>query len=978
MFDQKKVLFSGAAAGMIALLAFALLCPACSRSSTGFVGITTGGHSGWSGTPGGTLLWGVNNLNTRLNDPLSELVLIDCRTDVNDFDSGHIAGAIWINWKELSNTLHTALPATGVVENFLGKDRGIEITDTICLYGGGIEDIHNSQFRLFWMLEYYGCQDVHILNAGLAEWQRQGMAVSTEKWADITIVPKTFTAEINPDVFADRAEIAFRVSNFDRDSHVIVDARTPAEYNGEAVMYIQDRAGRVPGAGNVFWADCFDIESGLLLDPAAVRPFFESAGVFPGKEITLYSTAGVRSTVLYFMCRLFGYPSQIYLAGLQDWCDVDVSDPLFVERSGSYIFKSMENNERNSTFAGVSIVYGDKIWLFGGLHTPGSGKSCRINDNGWRFDPTLHPLHEGQDPTCWTALSLPAGSARWAHTAVADTAGDAFYFFGGRSPGKKILDTIARIDVDPVTLAFTGGKILNLKLPAPLCSSASVYNPVDGKIYLIGGIGTDGMATDTLYAFTPASQGTPAITALAPLPSPRSWCGAAALDGKIYCFGGQFKNDVLLDEILEYDPAQDTWTTLDPMFNSRMGAKGAVAHGRIYVAGGFTGQRGPEGFASGLAESFDPAKPGDGWRREETMKVEKFWHSMESIDDHIYLFGGYDGHPQAFDNKIAFANTVEFSPGFQEARSDLPQQAQSAGATAEINDRIYIFGGNTEGNLTDRVMEYDTAADSWSVMDVLPQGAIMGASAVVVGQKVLLFGGSGQAGVSRETWLFDPAASAGSQWSQKSAMPEDRWAASAVFFDDTLSQFFPAHGPELVFVVGGMDFNDFRWSTTLLYDVTDDSWEPAGFSPLARAKSWAVAAIVGDRLFSIGGIDDDGNPLSDCLALDLSSPLLQWTSVGPLPSARYGQGCAVIGDRIVVTGGFVDDGLGNTAATGAVDILNGVSGNWTAVAELSEPLGFSFVAPSSNGSIFLIGGMSIDPGGFPHTTYSKGVTEYKP
>jgi hypothetical protein len=55
-------------------------------------------------------------------------------------------------------------------------------------------------------------------------------------------------------------------------------------------------------------------------------------------------------------------------------------------------------------------------------------------------------------------------------------------------------------------------------------------------------------------------------TAIAPMPYPSSWCGAAFVHGKFYILGGQ----VTPNMCLEYDPVLNTWTTktdaMNPMF----------------------------------------------------------------------------------------------------------------------------------------------------------------------------------------------------------------------------------------------------------------------------------------------------------------------------------------------------------------------------------------------------------------------------
>jgi N-acetylneuraminic acid mutarotase len=484
------------------------------------------------------------------------------------------------------------------------------------------------------------------------------------------------------------------------------------------------------------------------------------------------------------------------------------------------------------------------------------------------------------------------------------------------------------------------------------------------------------MLSAAVYAFTPESLGGPAVAEVASLASGRMWNGAVALHGKIYSIGGEAANDTLLNDVLEYDPAADTWSELATMHTPRLGVRGAVAHERIYMCGGFVDDPDLGLDTAGLVESYDPTDPGAGWTQEETMSVPKYWHAMESVHDSIYLFSGYRGHPTNLENKIKFSNVVEYSPVLLTTRSDLPGGSQYAGSSAVINDRVYIFGGYVDGLLSDRVLEYDPGSDAWATMDLLPQGALTGTTAVAVGQKALVMGGRSDTGVSVELWEFDPAAGPGSQWTRLADLPEERCGATAVFFDDSASGLFGPYGPELIFVVGGHDSTEFGWSTSLMYDVNTDTWLDPGFGLLPEPRSWAAAACVDNKIFAVGGLASDGDVLAECLVLDLENPLLAWSNAGQMPTARYGHGCVAVGSNMYFVGGLTSNAQGETLASNAVEVLDGTGGHWTHISGLSEARGHSFVAATQNGALFVIGGYSLEPSGDPE--FLSGVVELRP
>jgi len=935
--------------------------------------------TGWENEIGGNLLWSVDDLRDAMNDPGNKVVVIDCRIKEADFNAGHIIGAKWINWKELSNDIHTELPITADVEQFLGRDRGIARTDTICLYSGGTMDAFRDPFRLFWLLEYFGCQDVHILNGGINRWINRGYVVSTANWSSVSITPRTFTAQINPDVYADLAEMTWAVDNANSGILSIIDSRTGGEYSGEVATLIQDRAGRIPSAAHVYWAETINLDTGRINHPKTVKTLLANAGVTPGVQVYTTATAGVRSTVLYFICRLLGYPVKVYLGGTQEWADVDGGSPLSMERSGSFIHKSMAGTPDFTSFGSATAVYGDKIFLFGGLNSNVETGEIGLNGGAWSFDPSVHPLHEGSDTDNWRVLAQPTNLDRWGLMAASDPDGDAIYLFGGSDNNGTVFDTIYRCDVDPATFKITNVAELSVSLPEGLYGSGCVRNETDGLIYIFGGIAADGTLSDKVYAFTPESLGGPALNEKSSLPSARSWAGSAALGGKIYSVGGEAAGDTILDELLEYDPVLDNWAVLPNMADARFGVTGAVVHGRIYVCGGFT-HDGASGYVTtGSSESFDPANPGDGWRSEETMSVAKYWHGMEAVDNVIYLFSGYNGNPRELSNANQNPNVVAYRPVRESTRSPMPGMAQYSGSSAAIGDNIYIFGGYESGVYSDRVLEYDAAADSWSDIDSLPQGALMGSSAVAVGQSIVVLGGSGDSGLSAQAWLLDPTAASGSQWSRLADMPAGRYGASAVYHDDsTLFRFVP-YGPDLVLVIGGFDDNDFGYDSILLYDVNNNSWHDSGIATLPNPKAWAAATKVDNKIFSIGGVMGDGFVLNECLMVDLEAVSLDWLNAGQMPTPRYGFGAALIGDEIYTVGGIaVDRDDDSTLSLDSVEVLHVTEGHWTVNPGLSETRSLSFVLPSTDDSFFVIGGMSYSAAWNVEPSYHNDVIEYNP
>ena len=153
------------------------------------------------------------------------------------------------------------------------------------------------------------------------------------------------------------------------------------------------------------------------------------------------------------------------------------------------------------------------------------------------------------------------------------------------------------------------------------------------------------------------------------------------------------------------------------------------------------------------------------------MLIPRFNQFMESVDNVVYLIGGYVGFPRWFaevENLINFPNVVGYRPEMAKERSPLPA-AQHGGATAVFNDKIYSFGGFENGSLTSKVFEYDPATDMWNPKSVIPYGAVQGASAVTAGPGIIVFGGADEFGNAKTAaYSYQPSLD---QWAPLSDMP---------------------------------------------------------------------------------------------------------------------------------------------------------------------------------------------------------------
>lgn len=120
--------------------------------------------------------------------------------------------------------------------------------------------------------------------------------------------------------------------------------------------------------------------------------------------------------------------------------------------------------------------------------------------------------------------------------------------------------------------------------PMPEPRAAAGAAAVDGKIYVVGGIGPDGHAETTLV-FDPASG---QWSAAPGIPTPRDHLGVASDGKRIFAVGGRFGDLASNQSIVEaFDPATGEWEELPDLPTARGGLGAAfTANGYLVAAGG--------------------------------------------------------------------------------------------------------------------------------------------------------------------------------------------------------------------------------------------------------------------------------------------------------------------------------------------------------------------------------------------------------
>jgi len=230
-----------------------------------------------------------------LADHLGEegLVVVESDEDVLLYETGHIPGAVKIDWHLDLNDPVTRDYIDGEGFAKLMSTKGIKRDDTVVIYG----DKSNwwAAYAL-WVFTLFGHEDVRLLDGGRAKWEAEGRPMTTDE-------PSPEPTDY-PVVERDDSTIrAFRddvLANLDKP---LIDVRSPEEYSGQrttAPAYPDEgalRAGHIPTARNVPWARAA-ADDGTFKGRSELDAIYRGeVGLAEGRELTREPAA--RPTVDY-------------------------------------------------------------------------------------------------------------------------------------------------------------------------------------------------------------------------------------------------------------------------------------------------------------------------------------------------------------------------------------------------------------------------------------------------------------------------------------------------------------------------------------------------------------------------------------------------------------------------------------------------------------------------------------------------------
>jgi thiosulfate/3-mercaptopyruvate sulfurtransferase len=224
------------------------------------------------------------------------VVFVEVDEDVSAYDSGHLPGAVKIDWKqELQDPVRRDFVDQASFDKLLSA-KGIANSDTVVLYGG-----NNNWFAAYayWYFKLYGHQDVKLIDGGRKKWELESRELTTDQ----TARPSTdyHAAPPRTDIRAFRDEVLASIGQKN-----LIDVRSPDEFAGRLLAPAHlpqeqsQRGGHIPTAKNIPWSKAAN-DDGTFRSDEELTALYQGAGVDFSQDTIAYCRIGERSAHTWFV-----------------------------------------------------------------------------------------------------------------------------------------------------------------------------------------------------------------------------------------------------------------------------------------------------------------------------------------------------------------------------------------------------------------------------------------------------------------------------------------------------------------------------------------------------------------------------------------------------------------------------------------------------------------------------------------------------
>lgn len=253
-----------------------------------------------------------------IEDP--KVVVLHIAKERQSYDAGHIPGARFVPWDELTATrdgVPNELPPVADLQKLFER-LGVGDEARLILYGD-MSGLFAA--RAYFTLDYLGHgKRAALLDGGIEKWKAEKQPISTEA---PSVKPSRFMPQVHPDVVIGldvTRDLSWVAAHVEKSAHTLIDARPEEEYTGDKLGDDVLRGGHIPGAANVFWMQHLVSKNNPVMRPTIeLRRLYETSGAKPNGKVITYCRTGGQASHAYFTAKYLGYDVTMYDGSFVEW-----------------------------------------------------------------------------------------------------------------------------------------------------------------------------------------------------------------------------------------------------------------------------------------------------------------------------------------------------------------------------------------------------------------------------------------------------------------------------------------------------------------------------------------------------------------------------------------------------------------------------------------------------------------------------------
>lgn len=235
------------------------------------------------------------------------------RNPREEYDAGHIPGAVFFDVDEISDTANPLPHMLPAPEKFASRVRKLGLGN------GHKVVVYDSQglgaARVWWMFRVFGHRDVAVLDGGLTKWVAEQRPLE-----DLPPMPRDrhFLPHVNATLVRSFEQVK---ANLDSKREQIVDARAAGRFNATAPEpWPVKHAGHMPGALNVPFGELIDDASKTMKPATELKARFDAAGLDFTKPVIASCGSGITACTVALALYLLGHKDvAVYDGSWAEW-----------------------------------------------------------------------------------------------------------------------------------------------------------------------------------------------------------------------------------------------------------------------------------------------------------------------------------------------------------------------------------------------------------------------------------------------------------------------------------------------------------------------------------------------------------------------------------------------------------------------------------------------------------------------------------